>query len=458
MSNGFNVGITIFGGTGDLSYRKLLPALYNLYIRKALPENYNICIIGRRNYSTEDFINIIDSWIRKFARLEINELVLQEFYKHINYMKLDFTKIENYALLQEYYSTNPVKNHIVYLAVAPEFFRIISDGIAKTPAIKKPKIVLEKPFGENLQDAKELNSILEYVFGANNIYRIDHYLGKEMVRNILTIRYSNPIFANVWNKENIECVHISALETNGIGTRAGYYDNAGAVKDMVQNHLLQILSIVALDDPNGNLSQEQLKVLQSLRSVDKLDFNDTLILGQYKGYTCEKNVNENSNTETYAALKLFIDNERWQDVPFFIRTGKKCAEGEMEVKITFKRINPKIEPNLLIIKIQPVEGVYLEFNIKTPGEEIGRTKAKMEFCQNCNDIFRLNTPEAYERMLLACINSDNSWFSQWQQIETSWNYIQTITDNYTRPVYSYEPGSFGPTQIAELATRKDHDW
>lgn len=453
-----NLGITIFGGTGDLSYRKLLPALYNLFIRGELGDDFDICSIGRRNYTHEEYIQIIQPWIEKHARLLVEQDKLNEFYKHINYVKLDFTNLDNYSVLQSYYENLKIKNHIAYLAVAPEFFNVISNGIAKTRAIYNPKIVLEKPFGANLEDAKILNDKLEYVFGYENIYRIDHYLGKEMVRNILTIRESNPLFKNVWNKENIECVHISALEEVGIGSRAGYYDVTGAVKDMVQNHLLQILSIVALDDPQQNLSEQQFKVLRALRDVQKLDINDTLILGQYEGYKEEENVKPNSQTETYAALKLFVDNERWQGVPFFIRTGKCTNEREMEVIITFKRISPEVEPNILIIKIQPIEGVYLEFNIKTPGEESGRTKAKMEFCQNCEDIFRINTPEAYERMLLACINDDPSWFSQWGQIELSWNYIQELTEGYTRPVYTYPKGSNGPTEADELAETPDQKW
>ncbi|QPK93967.1 glucose-6-phosphate dehydrogenase [Actinomyces sp. zg-332] len=452
------IGITIFGGTGDLSYRKLLPALYNLFIREKLGEDFDVCAIGRRDYSIEEYISIIQPWIEKYARLKVEQSKLDEFYKHINYMKLDFTNLDDYEVLQTYYKKLEVKNHIVYMAVAPEFFNVISNGIAKIPAIRSPKIILEKPFGANLEDAKILNDKLEYVFGYENIYRIDHYLGKEMVRNILTIRESNPLFSNVWNKENIECVHISALELVGIGSRAGYYDSTGAVKDMVQNHLLQILSIVAMDDPSKNLSEQQFNVLRDLRDVNKIDIKDSLILAQYDGYLDEENVKPNSNTETYAALKLFIDNDRWRGVPFFIRTGKCTSDREMEVTITFKRISPDVEPNLLIVKIQPIEGVYLEFNIKTPGEEKGRTKAKMEFCQNCEDIFRINTPEAYERMLLACINNDNSWFSKWGQIELSWKYIDELMRGYTRPIYSYSKGSNGPIEADNLAENPDQKW
>lgn len=455
------IAITIFGGTGDLTYRKLVPAVYNLFYRGLLGEDFKIIIIGRREYTNEDYIGTVDEWLRKFARLEYDEESLKNFYKHIVYYKMDFTKLEEYRGLNEFYSKLDYKNNLIYYAVAPQFFNVISEGISLCENIYHPKIILEKPFGTDLESAKVLSERLDNTFGKYNIFRIDHYLGKEMVRNIISLRETNPIIANAWSRENIAGVHISALETVGVETRGPYYDKAGALKDMVQNHLLQILSIVALDDTKGVISEEQSKVLRQLRPIEKIDIKDSVLLAQYEGYRQEDKVDPDSNTETYACLKLFIDNERWQDVPFFIRTGKRCGNREVEVVITFKRISETVDPNVLIIKVQPTEGVYFEFNIKTPGEENGLTKAKMEFCQNCNDIFRQNTPEAYERMILACIEGDNSWFSKWDQIETSWRYIQGLKDLYDReklPVYGYEQGSAGPKEMNNLTKNKDLYW
>lgn len=442
------ISITIFGGTGDLTYRKLMPAIYNLFSRNLLGENFKVCAIGRRDYSNEEYLEIIDSWIKEFARLKIKEERLLEFYKHIEYYKMDFTNLDEYAGLNKFYENTSFDNNLVYYAVSPSFFEVISDGMLRVNNLKNPKIILEKPFGSSMENAKFLSEKLDKNFNSENIYRIDHYLGKEMVRNILTIRETNPLIAKVWSKDDIESIEITALETVGVETRGNYYDEAGALKDMVQNHLLQILTIVALDNPNGVLADEQLDVLKNLRPVEKMDIKKSVVLGQYKGYRQEDKVNPNSSTETFAGIKLFVDNKRWENVPFFIKTGKKTSEREIEVLVKFKRIKDDINPNVLVIKIQPTEGVYLEFNIKTPGED-GITTAKMEFCQNCNLIFRLNTPEAYERMILACIENDSSWFSKWEQIELSWKFIDELKQAYIKnniPIYEYEVGSDGPVE------------
>lgn len=453
---GDHVSITIFGATGDLSYRKLLPALYNLFSRGNLNE-FQICAIGRRDYSKSEYIEIIDEWIREFARLDINDKELQRFYEHIEYFKMDFTKPEEYERLNDFYQGHSFNNSIVYYAVAPEFFETISRGLLKVTNLKGVKIIVEKPFGSDLEHAKYLSEKLEEHFGEENIYRIDHYLGKEMIRGILTIRELNPFIGKAWAKGDIECVQISALETVGVETRGSYYDVAGALKDMVQNHLFQLLSIVALDDVSGELSTEQLKVLKSLRPVEDLEIEKSLVLAQYEGYTEEKNVAEDSKTETFAALKLFIDNERWRGVPFFIRTGKRCSKREIEVVIKFKRVSEEFEPNILIVKIQPSEMIRLILNIKLSDSD-NIIRSKMDFCQSCDLRFRINTPEAYERMLDLCIKGDNSWFSKWEQIEHSWNYIEMLKEKYFEanlPIYHYEAASDGPKEVCKLMDNKD---
>lgn len=292
--------LTIFGGTGDLTYRKLLPAMYNLYIKNQLPEEFLITPIGRRDYTDTDYQSVIEPWISEFAQVKVKDEQLQAFFEHIHYFRMDFTAQSQYHLLDQYYEAHPSENHVVYYAVAPDFFEGITDGVSIMENMHEPKIVLEKPFGASLELAKFLSKKLETLFGSDHIYRIDHYLGKEMVRNILTIRDANLLFKNVWNKDNIDHVQISALEEVGVETRGNYYDHAGALKDMVQNHLLQIMSIVAVDDPTGNMNEQQLAVLKQLRSVDKLKIQDTLLLGQYDGYRHELHVDPVSTTETFA--------------------------------------------------------------------------------------------------------------------------------------------------------------
>ena len=320
-------------------------------------------------------------------------------------------------------------------------------------------------FGKDLASARELNAQLEAFFAPDQIYHIDHYLGKEMVRNIQTIRFMNPIFANIWNHDYIENIQISAMEEVGVETRGSYYDQSGALKDMVQNHLFQILSIVAMEPMRDNSREEmhrcQLDALKHLRKVSALKLEDTLILAQYDGYLKEKDVAADSKTETYAALRLFIDNERWQGTPFYLRTGKKLDRREMEIIITFKRPLPTADPNILIIKIQPTEGVYVRFNIKKPGNSEEIVPASMDFCQSCQEINRINTPEAYERLLMAVALGDASWFSQWDQIETSWEYVDQLKQravNEFLPIHVYQPGSEGPDEAAALLAKQGHEW
>lgn len=456
-----NSSITIFGGTGDLTYRKLMPALYNLFARGLLNGDDLICAIGRKDYNQEDYHKLITKWIEEFARLEVKEEVLQAFLTHVHYLKMDLSKKKEYSILQTFYQDRHYDNTIVYYAVAPSFFEVITDGLSQVTNLSKPKIVLEKPFGESLEQAFYLNEKLEAQFGKDAIYRIDHYLGKEMIRNILTIRQTNYLIANMWSKEHIQCVHISAAERVGVGSRGSYYEQAGALKDMVQNHLLQILTIVALDDPDAELAQQQKEVLEHLRVIDASNVKDSVVLGQYEGYCLEEEVDPTSNVETYAALKVHIDHKRWKGVPFYIRTGKRCSHPGIEVVVTFKRMKKEVAPNVLIIKIQPTEGVDLQLNVRHPQEELGLKQVWMEYCQNCEDIFRLNTPEAYERMLWACLNNDASWFSKWDQIALSWKYIDGIKEAYKQkqlPVKSYPVDSSGPSTSELTNDQEDHQW
>ncbi|WP_196589863.1 glucose-6-phosphate dehydrogenase [Pectinatus cerevisiiphilus] len=454
---------TIFGGTGDLTFRKLLPALYNMSASNDSAADRQIIIIGRRNYSTETYCAKAREWVKQFSRLPYTDEDFKVFSKRISYYKMDFTDIATYTSLNAYYQKRHLTEHIFYFAVAPRFFSIIADGLTNVANACHGKVILEKPFGEDLDSAKVLNIQLETFFNAKNIFRIDHYLGKEMIRNIQTLRFSNPIFSNLWNSRYIESVQISAFEDIGIEGRGGYYDASGALRDMVQNHLFQILSIVAMEWPEkfstDAMHDAQIRVLRALRPV--IDVRESLVLGQYEGYHQEKLVKPQSKTETYAALRLFIDNERWWNTPFYIRTGKKLDRREIKIAIIFRpAFLEKAAQNILIIKIQPSEGVYLQFNIKKPGDTDEIIQAKMDFCQN-NYVNKLNTPEAYERLIKACINNNKSWFSQWDQIELSWNYIDKLHELYDwekLPLFRYKAGTTGPQQANELLRRFGHKW
>lgn len=460
-----STNITIFGGTGDLTFRKLVPALYIMRRTGKLAPDARVVIIGRRDYTDDAYRLLARDWVRRFSRLPYTEADWDAFSQSIHYYRMNFSDPTAYSGLADCYAQDEIGAHMFYFAVAPAFFGTITEGLKTLPGLSGSKVVIEKPFGETLEAARVLNEELEGFFGAENIYRIDHYLGKEMIRNVQTIRFANPIFANAWNSQSIESVEISALEDVGVETRGGYYDAAGALKDMVQNHLFQILSILAMERPDNftsaELHREQLRVLRALRPVDASTLEDTLVLGQYAGYREEPLVSPKSTTETFAAMRLFIDNDRWRGTPFYIRTGKKTGTRQTEVAITFRRSTPETNPDVLIIKVQPTEGVYLRFNIKRPGDTEDIVPAKMDFCQNCILENHINTPEAYERLLTACLNGERAWFSQWDQIELSWNFIEHLRALVAQtglPVHPYEAGNRGPDAARALPQKFGHVW
>lgn len=444
MSGTINRNFTIFGGTGDLTYRKLLPALYNLYVEKHLGDDDHILIVGRREYSREDYLDIIREWVSKYARVTFDVSTFLGFTKLIEYYHMDFTQSKDYAQLSKHLKKDKISENIFYFAVSPAFFAVISEGISSLKLADQPKLIIEKPFGETLDEAEKLNYNLMEHFGKDNIYRIDHYLGKEMVQSVQTIRFSNLLFKECWNNRCIDKVEIIAHEEVGVETRASYYDNTGALKDMVQNHLMQILSLIAMEEPNEHypLKIRQQQVFESLRPIENVDVKKSLLLAQYKGYLQEPGVAPNSQTETYALCKFFVDNERWQGVPFYIKTGKRIAAREMNVIITFKTIKGET-PDVLIFKIQPTEGVRIEFNIKQPGYTNDHARAEMDFCQDCILEYRASTPEAYERLISAVMDGDNSLFSTWEHISLSWDYISKLKQKYDDAkikVHYYEQG------------------
>ena len=457
--------ITIFGGTGDLTFRKLLPALYNLFAAGREETPARILIIGRRPYTDADYRAKAQEWVKKFARLPYTDETYARFAETVFYFEMDFTDAAQYAPLGRYYEREHIRDGIFYFAVAPRFFRTITEGLAGVPGARQWKVVLEKPFGEELEDARALSARLEEFFTPERVYRIDHYLGKEMVRGIQTLRFSNPIFSAAWNAGAIDCVQIVADEQVGVETRGGYYDHSGALRDMVQNHLFQILSILAMEMPDeagpAQLHAAQLRVLRALRLPTAQEIGGALVMGQYEGYRAEPQVAADSRTETYAALRLFLDTKRWRGVPFYVRTGKRLARREMSVTIVFHAPAPGVEPCLLTLRIQPTEGVTLRFNIKKPGQSEDMMPVEMDFCQSCMDVSQQNTPEAYERLLTACVQGERSWFSQWDQIETCWRFIDGLKAAWEAagsPIASYEAGSAGPAAADALTAQLGHAW
>lgn len=460
-------GLVIFGGTGDLAYRKLFPALYNLHVLNELPADYQVIGIGRRDYSQTDYLQIVQAWLQKYSRVKYLEERFTDFARRIHYYKMDFDQADQYAGLLSYFDQAGLRGGIIfYYAVAPQYFLPITQNLSICNCkLNRCKVIVEKPFGDDLASARQLSEDLKASFLPGHVYYIDHYLGKEMIINIMTIRFFNSIFKGVWNRDFIDSVQINAFETVGVESRGGYYDKSGALRDMMQNHLFQILSIVAMEEPDQMESEDikacQLKVFQDLKAIAPEKISKYMVLGQYRGYQAEDRVDPKSQTETYAALKVLIDNERWQGVPFYIRTGKKLKQRESEVIVQFKPTQKEAEGNILIIKIQPDEGVYLKFNIKKPGKENGVEVVKMDFCQSCILENRINTPEAYERLIKACMNSDQSLFSKWDQIELSWNYIDHVVASYKDhggQVYTYEPDTAGPKEADHLLLYDHHQW
>lgn len=482
--------MVIFGGTGDLTHRKLMPALYNLLCEKKLPHHFAIVSAGRRDKNNEAYRYEVYDAIRHYARFKIDDKTWGELRQRIYYVKVNFTEDEGYARLDSFlgelddrYQTKG--NRIYYLAVAPEYFGIIVEklhhhGMARNTGSWR-RVVIEKPFGRDLPSAKILNEKITAVFTENNIYRIDHYLGKEMLQNIMVIRFANMLFEPVWNNRFIDNIQILSCEKVGAGSRAGYYEQAGALRDMMQNHMLQLLTLTAIEPPahlgTEAIRDEKVKVLRSLEQLSPEQVLKNVVRGQYgpglvdgepvPGYRQENRVSPSSDTETFIALKVHIDNFRWAGVPFYIRTGKRMPAKTTEIIIGFKPL-PQIlfareygglNPNLLVIKIQPREGVFLQFNAKKPGTENIIVPVQMDFCQNCMP--GTNSPEAYERLLYDVIRGDSTLFARWDEVEYSWKFVDQIATtwrNHKPDFPNYAAGSWGPTEAAELLARDNRAW
>lgn len=483
--------MVIFGGTGDLTHRKLIPALYMLEDEKILPSNFAVVAVGRRDKTNESYRQELLESARKHLRVPVKEEIWSKIRDKIYYQRFNISNEGGYTdlnvLLQSLdkkYQTGG--NRLYYLAVAPEYFAVITEQLQRHKMVEKEgswqRLVIEKPFGEDLGSAQRLNKIITDVFTEENTYRIDHYLGKEMLQNIMVIRFANALFEPIWNSKYIDNIQISAMETVGVENRAGYYEKTGVLRDMVQNHMLQFLTLIAMEPPvsldTESIRDEKVKVLRSVKEITPQYVVDNVIRGQYgpgeilgkgvKGYRQEEGVDSNSVTETFLGLKLYVDNFRWAGMPFYIRSGKKMPVKSAEVIIQFKQaLNvlyykeyEDLNPSLLVIKIQPQEGIFLQFNAKKPGTQNVVVPVKMDFCQNCE--FHTNSPEAYERLLYDVMRGDSTLFTRWDEVEYSWGLVDSISGawkDYPPPIFpNYAAGSWGPQEAWELLRKEGRKW
>ena len=479
--------LVIFGGTGDLTRRKLYPALCNLYREGLLPEGFAVVSVGRRDLSSEQVRETIMDSINEFSRqpcsCNLKELE-QSFLNRFHYYKLDFADSTGYGHLKDFLEEldqeyNTAGNRVFFLAVAPEYFSEISNDLHNHNMVINngswQRVVIEKPFGQDLDSALVLNAELRKTFGEQNIYRIDHYLGKEMAQSIMVMRFANAFFEPIWNNKYIDHVQISICETDGIGTRGGYYEQSGALRDMVQNHMMQLLTLVAMEPPvdlsTEAIRDEKVKVLRSL-SVKREDvvrgqYGEGIVDGQrLKAYRDEDKVAPDSNMETFAALKVFIENFRWAQVPFYLRTGKRLPHKYAEILIKFKKIpnvlyfkDSSLNPNILTIRVQPDEGIFLKFNTKNPGPGQTIIPVSMDFYQHEIDGF--NSPEAYERLLHDVMRGDSTLFTRWDEVEYSWRFVDQIerwwhTSNEPIPIYA--SGTWGPKEADLLMKNDGREW
>ncbi|OLO26835.1 glucose-6-phosphate dehydrogenase [Alkalihalophilus pseudofirmus] len=477
--------LVIFGATGDLAKRKLYPSIFNLFKANKLSAEFAVVGLGRRPWTNESLRETVS---QSLIHTENEELVAQ-FCEHFYYLPFDVQEKESYHELNSLLGELDTKfqipgNRIFYMAMAPEFFGMIasnlkSEGLTETNGWTR--LIIEKPFGHDLPSAQQLNREIREAFSEDEIYRIDHYLGKEMVQNIEVIRFGNAIFEHLWSNRYIENIQITSSETLGVEDRGGYYEKSGALRDMVQNHMLQMVSLLAMDPPlrltPEEIRSEKIKVLRALRPVPHEKVSDYFVRAQYgpgkvngeevSGYRSEKNVDPQSYTETFVAGKLIIDSHRWAGVPFYIRTGKRMRAKSTEVVVQFKDLpmnlylnqEKKVHPNLLIIHIQPDEGISLILNGKKVGASGGSEPVQLDYCNDCVDAG--NTPEAYERLIYDCMLGDATNFAHWDEVDLSWTFIDTISKTWESreiEIHTYETGSMGPKAADELLSQDNNHW
>jgi glucose-6-phosphate 1-dehydrogenase len=480
--------IVIFGATGDLTKRKLIPAFFNLYITENMPENFRIILIGRDADTDTAFRKKLLAGVNEFSRTgKPSPKNWKGFSDKLFYLQGDLVQQTLYTDLKkklaDFEATDDGKSlRIFYMAIPPKYIENVADGLYKNKLCDKPKLhrfVVEKPFGTDLESAIKLNNFLQYRFKENQIFRIDHYLGKETVQNIMAFRFANSVFEPLWNKAHIDHVQISLAEHVSIEQRGAYYDTNGALKDMIQNHLLQLLCVVAMkcpgkDEPEA-IRNSKLEVLKSIKPFTPKLVYENIVKGQYAagtlggkpqaGYQQEDLVARGSTTETYVAAKFLIDNDKWKGVPFFLRTGKALPKQSSVIVIQFKQTTHKIYahdivPNRLVISIQPEQKISLLFESKVPGVQMKLKPVEMDFTYK--ESYSEDTPEAYEALLLDAIEGDTSLFMRSDQVEAAWKVVMPILNAWKKDpkkmLHKYKAGTWGPAAAEDLLKPYSKEW
>ena len=483
--------VVIFGGTGDLTKRKLLPAFYNLYLDGYLPDKFAVIGLGRTPLDNEEYQERLREGLSEFSRRgEPGEEQWERFRSFISYLPSNINDEASYQKLKEHLEHFDQlwgirANRLFYLSVAPQFIGAAAAHLGKVGVANNPeadRIIVEKPFGNDLQSAIDLNRLLNRTFQEGQIYRIDHYLGKETVQNILVFRFGNALFEPIWNRNYIDSVQITVAETVGVEDRGDYYEGSGALRDMIQNHLLQILCMIAMEPPLSFEAEEirnrKVDVLRAVRRLKPEEVHNYAVRGQYaggwmqgkkvSGYREEKGVDSRSNTETYAALKLYLDNWRWQGVPFYLRTGKRMQEKTSSITIQFRPVPHatfpeskagSLLPNRLTINIQPQMDISIRFIAKRPGLEMNLQPGEMVFDY---DKCSTQSPEAYETLLLDAMRGDATLFMRADQVEEAWDVITPILETWeardTLDFPNYAAGTWGPETAEALIARQGHVW
>jgi len=488
--------VTIFGASGDLTKRKLIPALYNLALEKKLPERFAVVGYARSEMTHEEFREKMREAVQEFSRTGLKDPAVWElFAATLYFVRGSYDEPEGYRSLKEFIdgfdrSSRVMPARVFYLATPPDLYgpvieRIAAIGLAprEIDGEGRTRVIIEKPFGTDLQSARELNRRVHEVLDESQVYRIDHYLGKETVQNIMVFRFANAVFEPIWNRRYVDHVQITAAETVGVENRGGYYEAAGVVRDMFQNHLLQLLCLTAMEPPVGftadAVRDEKGKLLKSVRPIAPEEVASAAVRGQYGpgqidgqkvvGYRQEPGVDKNSATVTYAAVKFYIDNWRWEGVPFYLRSGKRLAKRISEVAIQFKRpplllfkshALDNVNPNVLVMRIQPDEGVSLTFEVKPPGSDMIVSPLSLDF--NYEEAFGSGSPEAYETLLEDCIEGDSTLFTRHDWVEAAWALTDPIIQvwNLSKPrnFPNYPAGSWGPPEADEFMQRDGRRW
>ncbi len=485
--------IVIFGATGDLTHRKLVPALYNIAADGELPPAVAVIGFARRPKTDDEFRKEMEEATRKFSRQTVRDEIWNGFAQALYYHQSEFGDQAGYKKLAERLDqldeeSGTRGNRLFYFAASPDQFETIIENLQKAGLNKAregswARVILEKPFGTDLASARHLNRVVQKSFAENQTYRIDHFLGKETAQNILVLRFANAIFEPLWNSDHIDHVQITAAETLGVESRAGYYEGAGALRDMVQNHMLQLLCLVAMEPPTDlgadSIRDEKVKVVRSLRRFQLDEVGGDVVRGQYAegaiagkpaaAYRAEKNVDPKSQTETYVALRLLIDNWRWANVPFYVRVGKRLPKSGTEISVHFKkapqvlfnRDSQGLDQNVLVIRIQPDEGISLRMQAKVPGTSFRIESVKMDFHYGTS--FGKASPEAYERLLLEAMSGDATLFARRDEVEQAWAFIDTVEEAWVAKekapkLAMYPAGSWGPEEADELLARDGRAW